>query len=298
MNDPGRRSGDRFRPVVAIEVEGLIAVDNELARLPSSDRWPLKVDLYRDMIPEEAWERPRWDEDDHWVRWYWISRTGVDWVQSLLGDGIDVVWISQWHGAANTCFGEPAGLPELDSVREKSRRGWFATNEFETSPLRARSDRRPLLLITPIAPGDGEQSLMTFRRPRDRAFTAFRTVSWEMGPTPEVLAEMDAWLTLASEPAGQEALRDQRRRDLARSRRRASPPGEIQHRVPQWEAVERIIARDQAINAWVEEVVDNVRRALFDRGLELSDLGSPSQAADQIVDAMKEVYRRNHDQGE
>ncbi|TDL45282.1 hypothetical protein [Microbacterium oleivorans] len=298
MNDPGRRNGDRLRPVVAIEVEGLIAVHHELGRLPSSDRWPLKVNIYRDMIPEEAWDRPRWDEDDHWVRWYWISRTGVDWVQSLLGDGIDVVWISQWHGAANTCFGEPTGLPELDSVREKSRRGPFSVAEFETSPLRARSDGRPLLLVTRVAPGDGGQSLVRQRRPRDRAITALRTVSWEMGPTPEALAEIDQWLTLASDPAGQEALRDQRRCDLARSRRRASPTGEIQHRVPQWEAVERIIARDQAINAWVEEVVDNVRKALFDRGLELSDLGTPAQAAGQIIDAMKVVYRRNHDQGE
>lgn len=298
MNNPGRRSGERLRPVVGIEVEGLLAVHHELGRLPGSDRWPLKVDVYRDMIPEEAWERPRWDEDDHWVRWYWISRTGVDWVQSLLGDGIDVVWASQWHGAANTCFGEPAGLPELDSLREKSRRGPFSMNEFETSPLRMRSDGRPLLLVSRVAPGDGGERLMKSRRPRDRALTALRTVSWEMGPTPEALEEMDRWLTLASDPAGQEALRDQRRRDLARARRRPPPAGEIQHRLPDWEAVDRIIARDQTISEWALELVDTVRKALFDLGLELSDLGTPAQAADQIVDALKEVYRRNQGKGE
>lgn len=291
-------SADRYRPVVAIEVEGLLAVSNDTGRLPSSDRWPLQVDVYRDMIPEEAWGRPRWDEDDHWVHWHWISRTGVDWVQSLLGDEIDVVWASQWHGAANTCFGERIGLPELDSVRDRTQRGFFETPEFETSPLRERSDGRPLLLISRIASRDGGERLMQLRRPRDRAITALRTVSWEMGPTPEALADMDAWLSLASDPAGQEALRDQRRRDLARARRRATPSDAIQHRLPQWESVERIIARDQAINAWALELVDTVRKALFDLGLELSDLGSPRQAADQIVDALKTVYRRNHDDGE
>lgn len=304
MNAPGQRIVDRLRPVVAIEVEGLIAVHHELGRLPSSDRWPLKVDIYRDMIPEEAWERPRWDEDDHWVRWFWISKTGVDWVRSLLDDGIDAVWYSRWHGAANTCFGEQVGLPELDSVRDRTRRGPVTTDEFETSPLRARSVGRPLLLISRAASGDGGERLMQYRRPRDRAITALRTISWEMGPTPEALEQMDLWLTLASEPAGQQALREQRRRDLARARRRRrathanANTNAIQYRLPAAESVERIAARDRAISEWVEVLIDEIRKVLFDRGLELSDLGSPAQAADQIVEAVKEVYESNHDLSE
>lgn len=210
-----------FSPVVAIEVDGLLAVPDTYASRAGRRTTEAVITMSRSSYPRVTQGEPIWDANGTWTKRWVFSRLGVDWVNDLLARGIDVVWASTWLEAANTVFGPVLGFPQLPVVL--SAEGWSGptVGDAKVQQVARRFDGRPLLLVTDLPPLNGRRALGESRRPADRAVTRMQLIPGTPGVSDDDVEAMDRWLELAQTAEGHEELRRQRRRALDRARRHA-----------------------------------------------------------------------------
>lgn len=219
MTDP------RFRPVVALDLDGVLRVPPSRTGDTSRDLIVSDPITYRrDAYPTLHHSEPPWDENDEFVddEGEEFSRVGVQWVHDLLRRDVDVVWATTWQHHANRYFSPALGLPELPVGVVDVGRRFLEPAEWKSVQLSAdpRWVGRPLVWIDDDIPA--RWSIERNRRPNDRALTLSYRVSYWLGLTQRDIDELDAWLTLASTSEGHTELRRRRRaeRQLDATQRR------------------------------------------------------------------------------
>lgn len=214
-------SAPRFRPVVAIEVDGLIAVPVTLpAGHAPEDVIEMEVIIHKRAYPSSTQPEPAWGPGGTSTTRYWFSRVGLAWVDRLLTEGVEVVWASTWLEYANTYFSPTLGLPRLPiAVTEDDWIG-LTIGDIKARQIARQFDGRPLLLVTDMLPQGGRRYLQALRRPADRALTELRYIPWSSSVDENDTGVMSDWLDLARSPEGHEELRRLRERELGWDRRR------------------------------------------------------------------------------
>lgn len=216
----------RFRPVVAIDLDGVLRVPPTRAGSPVREGIiSAEITYRRDAYPTLHHSQPPWDEHDEFTDedGEEFSGVGVAWVHDLLHRDIEVVWATTWQHYANSYFSPVLGFPELPVAVVDNGSSFREPSEWKAAQLGAdpRWTGRPLAWVDDdIPPGWGVERT---RRPRDRAITLSHRVasSWR-GLVHREVDELNAWLALASTPDGQAYLRRRRRAEvqLAATRRR------------------------------------------------------------------------------
>jgi len=209
-------------PVVAIEVDGLLAVSDTYAGTDQAQVIDARITVSRDAYPRVTRAEPIWEADGTWTTRARFSRLGVDWVNDLLATGTDVVWASTWLEHANTIFGPILDLPKLPVALTETDWSGPSVGDAKAQQVVRRFDGRPLLLVTDLPPVRGREVLAALRRPRDRAITHLQLIPWTRGVRGEDITQMNTWLQLARTGEGHEHLKQHRRRTLARARRRTA----------------------------------------------------------------------------
>lgn len=214
-------SGPGLRPVVAIEVDGLLSVPvTRPEGEPPPDVIDTNITFHREDYPTRTQAQPNWDADGTWTTRYWFSTIGLEWVRGLLARGIEVVWASTWMDCANRYFGPALRLPDLLIALDADHWAGATVGDIKAEQLSRRIDGRPLLLVTDALPLAGRRALLQRRLPRDRATTRLQYIPWSSPVSSGDIAQMDHFLELSQTAEGREELRRVRRKDLARERRR------------------------------------------------------------------------------
>ncbi len=212
MND------QRFRPVVAIDLDGVLRVP------PTREGHPVRegiisaeITYRRDAYPSLHHSQPPWDECDEFTDedGEEFSGVGVAWVHDLLHRDIEVVWATTWQHYANSYFSPVLGFPELPVAVVDSGSSFREPSEWKAAQLgeNPRWAGRPLAWVDDdIPPGWGVERT---RRPRDKAITLSHRVasSWR-GLVQRDVDQLNAWLALVSTRDGQAELRRRRRAEL------------------------------------------------------------------------------------
>lgn len=205
-------TNDKFRPVVAIEVTGLLGIPLRPGHDPTS--WaPIsrEITFRREAFPLRFVGEPVWDDNgehrQHWVCLGW----GFDWVHSLIERGIEVVWASRYQEFANDYFSPILQLPQLPIAARDDRRFHTTEADWKASQLgRGVYADRPLLWVNDELTIAGKYLLERERKPSMRALTLSKYI-------PESASEndtqfMDEWLEQAQSPSGHRQLRSLRAR--------------------------------------------------------------------------------------
>jgi len=121
------------RPVVAFDFDGVIRVPNARPGREYRERiLTSQIDIRKGRFPTEHHSEPLWDEDGLWRDRHSFSGVAVEWIQSLLARGVEVVWATTWVGYVNEYFSGPLGLPPLpvavvnDGIRDEDAVVWKA----------------------------------------------------------------------------------------------------------------------------------------------------------------------------
>ena len=269
-------SDSRFRPVVAVDVDGVLRVERPEPGAAPEGVFSRRITIRREGYPTFLHREPEWDEDDTWTSTHWFSGVGGQWLRELIDRGVEVVWATTWQHAANRYFTKPLGLPELPvAVRGDGPRS-FGSAMWKAIELAEGFPGRPLMWIDDHRDARALTLLDELRRPADRALTHFYWIwDWAAGIAPSDVERMDHWLELASTPAGHEELRKERRRERERDRRRA-----VRSR---WGTYARY-RRWRSIQAALHRAIgpdDTISRLLADYAIEHRDL-DPAEVGDII----------------
>ncbi len=211
---------DRFSPVVAIDVDGVLRLrPRRAADADALGAFVAKVRVRRDAYPHVFHSPPMWDEDGVSTKRHLFSGVGAAWVRSLVDRGVDVAWATTWQQHANTYFAPILGIPALPvAVRGEEEDEWGPA-EWKSVRLANGFRGRPLLWVDDMPPVRAGYQLDGLRKPNDRALTRLQWIrDPAVGITPDDVAEMDEWLALASTEAGHVELRRRRRRERERRR--------------------------------------------------------------------------------
>jgi len=173
----------RYPPVVALDLDGVLRVAEPADHgVAPGELFRVELTIRRHGYPTYMHRQPPWD-------------------------------------AANTYFAEPLGLPELPVAAQEDGTWSPDSATWKTARLARQFDGRSLLWVDDYPRTSLSMALPMLRRGNDRVPTAVRWIrTWEVGITPADIAEVDAWLHLASAPGGHDELRRRRRRNLARKR--------------------------------------------------------------------------------
>lgn len=213
---------DRLRPVVAVDIDGVLRLGVRPNGPTPEGAYPVELTTRADAYPTFFHRSPTWDEDGTQTNTHWLSGIGADWIRSLLGRGIDVVWATTWQEYANVYFAEPLGIPPLPlGVSGGGDEGEFPDSpEWKSVTLAQRFPGRPLVWVDDNPVSDNRLDLPEIRAPRDRALTwSFWVTNSERGITRDDVTHLDAWLALASTPEGHDTLRRRRRNERRRTQR-------------------------------------------------------------------------------
>lgn len=217
MDDSIEKSNDRYRPVVAMDIDGVL----RLWALPGDPlpegAYPADVVFRYETYPQVFHGAPEWDDDGEARDTFVLSELGAAWIRSLLDRNIEVVWATTWQHAANTVLAPVLGLPPLPVAVEGDKGGARTAAEWKAWQLADRFPGRPLVWVD-----DGPlptPQLQRLRFPRDKALTLVHPVNPFEGISRDDIAEVEDWLTLASTRKGQEELRRRRRNERERDRR-------------------------------------------------------------------------------
>lgn len=229
----------RYRPIVAIEVTGLLAMALPPGLVTNfTTTSGADITFRSESFPTRFVVEPRWDAAGQFTeKWAFLGR-GVKWVGELLAAGTDVVWASRYQEFANVYFSSPLGLPDLpvatldDGRRHATEAGWKASQLG-----RELYNGRPLLWVNDELTAAGRFLLERWRRRADHAISYSKYI-------PDSASEgdvesMNEWLELARSSSGQRELQDARAR-YARLRRRGDFSSERLHR--EWALVRSRIA--------------------------------------------------------
>jgi len=209
---------DRFRPVVALDVDGVMRIPEP--RRGEVEAMRVDVTMSRDAYPRLFHRAPRWDSDGTSTGTHFFSATGVEWVRSLVARGVDARWCTTWQDYANTYFAPRLGLPSLPVITGDPLPRHDTSVDWKIRNIAATTRGRPVLWVDDQPCDDGLRYSHT-----PRALTEVRGIDPTVGISAGDVKAMDAWLTLASTPDGHTDLCRRWRRELAR-RRRNRPPGD------------------------------------------------------------------------
>ncbi|SIT72548.1 hypothetical protein [Microbacterium sp. RU33B] len=216
-----------FRPVVAIEVTGLLGFripPNIDARLLSGTN--AQITFRREHYPSRFVGEPVWDDYGQYVE-HWLFRgTGPDWVRSLVARDVEVVWASRYQEHANRYFAPALDLPELPVAAVNDGRFHTTEAEWKASQLgRGAYAGRPLLWVDDELTTSGRHLLERERRP------FMRTLTWSKyipdSASDNDVQSMNEWLELASSSEGHLHLRQMRTRFEALRRRERFSTGQL-----------------------------------------------------------------------
>lgn len=200
-------SDARYRPVVAIEVSGLLT-----SHANDPDGSPL---LTNQVVAEvefskQRWPRtlvePEWDERGRSVKAYCFNRPGVEWVKAMVARGYEVVWSSVWLEHVDTYFGARLGLPRFENVYDPCLDTATSPTDARIATLARRYPGRPILLTLDYAAPEGGDALGLARHPRDRSISMVAAFPWFAPAMREDLAEITEWLEMTTTPEGQKEL--------------------------------------------------------------------------------------------
>lgn len=213
------RPDDRFRPVVAIDIDGVLRLAAPPEGPGPEGAYPVEMTMRRDAYPQAYHRPPRWGRDGTLTRTYWLSGVGADWVRSLLARGVEVVWATTWQEYANVYFAPALGVPELPvATTGKEVHGWDSS-DWKSIRLRQRFPGRPLVWIDDNPVSADKFSINEIRSPRDRALAYFHYIGHPReGIRADEIETVEGWLALASSSEGQAQLRSARQRELRRWR--------------------------------------------------------------------------------
>lgn len=222
---------DRFRPVVAIEVNGLLGAPltpNIGTQLLTGVGAGSEITFRRGAFPSRFVGEPVWEASgEHRERWAFLG-PGAHWVRNLLERGIDVVWASRYQEYVNTYFGAALGLPELPVAARDDGRFHTTEADWKASQLSvAAYADRPLLWVNDELTTAGRHLLERNRKPAVRALTCSKYIP--DSATDGDVDSMDEWLELTRSPSGQSELR-RRRAHFTNLRRRPGFSTERLHR--------------------------------------------------------------------
>lgn len=105
---------DRFRPVVALDVDGVMRIPEP--RRGEVEAIRVEVTMSRNAYPRLFHRAPRWDSDGTFTGTHFFSAAGVQWVRSLVARGVDVWWCTTWQDCANRYFSPRLELPTLPVI--------------------------------------------------------------------------------------------------------------------------------------------------------------------------------------
>lgn len=225
---------ERFRPVVAFDVDGVIRVrkndEVELITLP--------ITMYRDEYPTLFHGSPRWDEQGEAIFPQYFSKPGVELLRKVATDeSFDGFWATTWQHWANRYFGEPLGVPELPvavkTLYPEGQNWYHCSHSWKSDQLQGQFDGRPLIWLDDSLPDRPGEELTAGRRPIDRALTLHYVVDPWTGLTTKDVEFIEEWLTLASSEEGHVELRARRAKAEAKKRaeqKRWSRENERKHR--------------------------------------------------------------------
>jgi hypothetical protein len=198
---------DRYRPVVAIEVNGLLGIP-----LPPNlatmfiDGTGAEITYRRESFPARFVVEPRWDfAGEYKENWAFFGR-GVMLVKRLLEQDIEIVWASRFQQATNLYFSQALGLPDLPIATLDDGRLHTTEAHWKASQLGQEIyNGRPLLWIADELTAAGRYLLERWRRPAD----------WHISHTKYIpdfvsdgdVAFIDEWLEDARSASGQAELR-------------------------------------------------------------------------------------------
>lgn len=188
-------SSDRIRPVVAIDIDGVLRLGVRPAHPLPEGAYPVELTMRADAYPSFFHRPPTWDEDGTQTKTHWLSGIGAEWVRSLLDRGVEVVWATTWQEYAKVYFAAPRGVPQLplgvSSGGDEDE--YLDSPEWKSMTLAQRFPGRPLVWVddNPVMAADRE--LSAIRAPRDRALTRSYWVTHpERGLTRDDVARLDA----------------------------------------------------------------------------------------------------------
>ena len=209
----------RYRPVVAIEVSGLLTSHANDAHgdplLPN--QIVAEVEFSKQRWPRTLVE-PEWDEHGRSVKAYCFNRPGVEWVKAMVARGYEVVWSSVWLEHVDSYFGERLGLPRLENVYDHSVAATTSAADAHIVTLARRYPGRPILLALDEPAPEGGDALGLARHPRDRSISMVAAFPWFATAMPEDLAEMTQWLEMTTTLEGQRELARLRQHHKRRGR--------------------------------------------------------------------------------
>ena len=258
---------NRFRPVVGMDIDGVLRLPFIPGKPLPEGAFTAEITLRYDDYPSTFHGAPEWDENGEARDTDVLSGLGAEWVRSLLQRGVEVVWATTWQTFANTVFGPALGLPPLPVAVEGERHGAPTAATWKAWQLAKKYAGRPLVWVDDAPLGAPEFSRL--RHPRDKALTHVCPVNPLVGITSDDVAEVEAWLLLASTKAGQDELR--RRRRNARERARRAMDRRLWGNVANARHRRRILARLQqevGVGFIVADIIAThvVRHPEIDRG--------------------------------
>ncbi|GEK85186.1 hypothetical protein [Microbacterium aerolatum] len=215
-------TSDPYRPVVAVDVDGVLRVPNAKPGLEFRDGIiTAEITMSRAAYPTLFHAMLRPDDPDEWTETHSFSGIGADWIRNLINRGVEVVWATTWLGHANTYFAPALGVPSLPvGVVDDGWSDWSSAS-WKSRQLGSNWAGRPLLWVDDVPVLYPEARLDRLRRPVDRALTrSFIVPNPTFGIRAADVQILDEWLALTSTEAGQRELRRQRQLQFRRRRDR------------------------------------------------------------------------------
>lgn len=229
-------TSDRFRPVVAIEVNGLLGIP-----LPPNvvtmfmDSTGAEITYRRETFPSRFAVEPRWNSaGEYKEHWAFFGR-GVRCVHRLLEQNIEVVWASRFQQATNLYFSQALGFPDLPIATLDDGRLHTTEADWKASQLgQGMYDGRPLLWINDELTAAGRYLLERWRRPADWHISFAKYIP--DSPSDGDVQFIDSWLEGAQSASGQKELRRLHTRFM-RKRRAHGFSTDLMHR--DWVAIRK-----------------------------------------------------------
>jgi hypothetical protein len=212
-------TGDRYRPVVAIDI-GVLRLTVPPEGPGPEGAYPVEMTVRRDAYPRAYHRPPRWGRDGMLMSTMWLSGTGAEWIRSLLARGVEVAWATTWQEYANVYFAPALGIPKLPvATTGKEVHGW-ASSDWKSVRLRERYPGRPLAWIDDNPVSDDTFAIDETRAPHDRALAHFQLIGRSHeGIRADHIQAVEAWLELASTREGQQELRRRRHKNRRQGQR-------------------------------------------------------------------------------
>lgn len=245
LESPKSQQADAFRPVVAIDVDGVLRIHGE-ERLEQPQLLAREITYYQNEYPDLFHGKPRWDDSHKISHVDTFSKEAVELILELAEDPrVDLVWATTWQHYANRYFGQALGLPHIPvavkTLEPRESNYFHCSPAWKTAQLARQFDGRPLIWLDDNMPDRPGEDLADQRLPEDRALTRSYAVNPFDGITGEDRANILAWIDQTTSVEGraylqlaEEAKLEEQRRWLKERR--------LAHQISE-DAVEKVLER-------------------------------------------------------